>query len=167
MSHSRAVKQTRTADDPKPQTGPRNRAFASTRGNHSNVRAGSSICGSGRNAKTSAKTAHANAKAKPEGATTSQKKEQRVQKTENGSTTQSYAAFTVIPPNPKKRNELKKKAEAELAALEDFRRRQLVGHVSIVPSTVGGILTLEEVRRRQQEELNTTQKRKQVRRSIP
>ncbi|KAK1168621.1 hypothetical protein AOXY_G9422 [Acipenser oxyrinchus oxyrinchus] len=72
---------------------------------------------------------------------------------------QSYGAFTVIPPDQKKRNELQKKAEAELTALEDLKKRRSTGHVSITPSTVGGSLTMEEVRRKQQEEMKMAKSR--------
>ncbi|KAI4807023.1 hypothetical protein KUCAC02_017801 [Chaenocephalus aceratus] len=46
-------------------------------------------------------------------------------------------AFTVIPPNPNKRREIQRKAEAELAALEELRLRRAMAFVSISPSTVG------------------------------
>ncbi|KAJ8010798.1 hypothetical protein DPEC_G00078880 [Dallia pectoralis] len=49
---------------------------------------------------------------------------------------QSHNAFTVIPPNPKKRTEIKQKAEAELAALEDLRLSRAIPYVSIEPSSV-------------------------------
>ncbi|GCB74510.1 hypothetical protein scyTo_0003601 [Scyliorhinus torazame] len=44
-------------------------------------------------------------------------------------------------------------AGAELAALEKLKCRN-IGHVSITPSTVGGTLTQEEVRRRQQQDFS-------------
>ncbi|MBN3274027.1 ESIP1 protein, partial [Polyodon spathula] len=72
---------------------------------------------------------------------------------------QSHCAFTVIPPDQKKRNELQKKAEAELTALEDLKKRRSTGRVSITPSTVGGSLTMEEVRRKQQEEMKMAKSR--------
>ncbi|XP_054879840.1 synapsin-1-like [Poeciliopsis prolifica] len=50
---------------------------------------------------------------------------------------QSHKAFTVIPPNPKKRREIQKKAEAELAALEELRLSRAMAYVSINPSSVG------------------------------
>uniref|UniRef100_A0A1A8C406 Zgc:194621 n=1 Tax=Nothobranchius kadleci TaxID=1051664 RepID=A0A1A8C406_NOTKA len=62
-------------------------------------------------------------------------------------------AFTVIPPNPKKRREIQKKAEAELAALEELRLSRAMSYVSINPSSVGGCLSLEEVRLKQQQEM--------------
>uniref|UniRef100_UPI00398E317D putative per-hexamer repeat protein 5 n=1 Tax=Pristiophorus japonicus TaxID=55135 RepID=UPI00398E317D len=64
-------------------------------------------------------------------------------------TTHSYGAYSVTVPDQKKRSDLQKKAAAELAALEKLKR-QNIGHVSITPSTVGGTLTQEEVRRKQQ-----------------
>ncbi|XP_036410596.1 uncharacterized protein zgc:194621 [Megalops cyprinoides] len=79
----------------------------------------------------------------------------------------SHKAFTVIAPNPKKRREIQKKAEAELAALEDLRLSRAMGYVSIAPSTVGGCLTLEEVRNKQQEEMQMSRKVKQVKRGLP
>ncbi|KAL2085269.1 hypothetical protein ACEWY4_018589 [Coilia grayii] len=75
---------------------------------------------------------------------------------------QSHRAFTVIPPNPKKRSEIQKKAEAELAALEDLRLSRAMGYISLAPSSVGGCLTLEEVRKKQQQELQTRRKKRQV-----
>ncbi|XP_041119388.1 uncharacterized protein zgc:194621 isoform X2 [Polyodon spathula] len=71
----------------------------------------------------------------------------------------NHCAFTVIPPDQKKRNELQKKAEAELTALEDLKKRRSTGRVSITPSTVGGSLTMEEVRRKQQEEMKMAKSR--------
>ncbi|XP_005992802.1 epithelial-stromal interaction protein 1 [Latimeria chalumnae] len=67
--------------------------------------------------------------------------------------TQSCGAYTVIRPDEKKRNKLQKIATSELSALEEFRQRQRVGHVSVAPRTVGGTLTMEEVRKKQQEEM--------------
>ncbi|XP_059183000.1 uncharacterized protein zgc:194621 [Centropristis striata] len=66
---------------------------------------------------------------------------------------QSHKAFTVIPPNPKKRREIQRKAEAELAALEELRLSRAMAFVSIDPSSVGGCLSLEEVRLKQQQEM--------------
>ncbi|XP_034562413.1 uncharacterized protein zgc:194621 [Notolabrus celidotus] len=66
---------------------------------------------------------------------------------------QSHKAFTVIPPNPKKRREIQRKAEAELAALEELRLSRAMAYVSIDPSSVGGCLSLEEVRSKQQQEM--------------
>lgn len=74
----------------------------------------------------------------------------------------SHKAFTVIPPNPKKRIEIQKQAEAELAALEDLRLSRAMGYISLEPSSVGGSLTLEEVRHRQQQEMQTRRKQRQV-----
>lgn len=65
-------------------------------------------------------------------------------------------AFTVIVPDPKKRNEIQKKAAAEMANLEELKKLRTVGHVFITPSTVGGTLSIEEVRRRQQNQLTGT-----------
>ncbi|XP_044032007.1 translation initiation factor IF-2 [Siniperca chuatsi] len=66
---------------------------------------------------------------------------------------QSHKAFTVIPPNPKKRREIQRKAEAELAALEELRLSRAMAYVSINPSSVGGCMSLEEVRLKQQQEM--------------
>ncbi|XP_077410543.1 uncharacterized protein LOC144040305 isoform X2 [Vanacampus margaritifer] len=49
----------------------------------------------------------------------------------------SHKAFTVIPPNPKKRRDIQKKAEAELAALEELRLSRAMAYVNIQPSSVG------------------------------
>ncbi|XP_019749428.1 uncharacterized protein LOC109530273 isoform X2 [Hippocampus comes] len=65
----------------------------------------------------------------------------------------SHKAFTVIPPNPKKRRDIQKKAEAELAALEELRLSRAMAYVNIQPSSVGGCLSLEEVRLKQQKEM--------------
>ncbi|XP_070784631.1 epithelial-stromal interaction protein 1 [Enoplosus armatus] len=65
----------------------------------------------------------------------------------------SHKAFTVIPPNPKKRREIQRKAEAELAALEELRLSRAMAYVSINPSSVGGCMSLEEVRLKQQQEM--------------
>lgn len=74
----------------------------------------------------------------------------------------SQKAFTVFAPNPKKRQDIQQKAEAELAALEDLRLSQAMGYISISPSTVGGCLTLEEVRAKQQQEMQIKRRHKQV-----
>ncbi|XP_055086243.1 uncharacterized protein zgc:194621 [Periophthalmus magnuspinnatus] len=71
----------------------------------------------------------------------------------------SHTVFTVITPDPKKRLKIQKKAEEELIALEDLRVSKTTTYVSINPSTVGGCLSLEEVRQRQQQEM-TQAKRK-------
>ncbi|XP_042195077.1 uncharacterized protein zgc:194621 [Callorhinchus milii] len=63
--------------------------------------------------------------------------------------------YSVTVPDQKKRNELQKKAASELALLEKQKHKN-IGHVFITPSTVGGTLTQEEVRRRQQQELHKT-----------
>ncbi|GCC32266.1 hypothetical protein chiPu_0010727 [Chiloscyllium punctatum] len=62
----------------------------------------------------------------------------------------SYGAYSVTVPDQKKWSNLQKKATEELAALEKLKRRN-IGHVSITPRAVGGKLTQEEVRRRQQQ----------------
>ncbi|XP_043961129.1 atherin [Gambusia affinis] len=80
---------------------------------------------------------------------------------------QSHKAFTVIPPNPKKRREIQKKAEAELAALEELRLSRAMAYVSIHPSSVGGCMSLEEVRLKQQQEMMRAKtKQKQVRKQL-
>nr|XP_057916328.1 epithelial-stromal interaction protein 1-like [Doryrhamphus excisus] len=66
---------------------------------------------------------------------------------------QSHRAYTVIPPNPKKRQEIQRKAEAELAALEELRLSRTMANVTIKPSSVGGCMSLEEVRLKQQQEM--------------
>lgn len=68
-------------------------------------------------------------------------------------TVRRHNAFTVIPPEPKKRLEIQRKADAELAALEELRLSRVMAYVSISPSTVGGSLSLEEVRLKQQQEM--------------
>ncbi|XP_051874323.1 rRNA 2'-O-methyltransferase fibrillarin-like [Pristis pectinata] len=64
-------------------------------------------------------------------------------------TTHCYGAYSVTVPDQKKRIDLQKKAAAELAALEKLKHRS-IGQVSIIPSAVGGTLTQEEVRKKQQ-----------------
>ncbi|XP_023130136.1 serine/arginine repetitive matrix protein 1 [Amphiprion ocellaris] len=78
---------------------------------------------------------------------------QREQRGEARSGGQSHKAFTVIPPNPKRRREIQRKAEAELAALEELRLSRAMSYVSINPSSVGGCMSLEEVRLKQQQEM--------------
>uniref|UniRef100_A0A8C2IIJ9 Zgc:194621 n=1 Tax=Cyprinus carpio TaxID=7962 RepID=A0A8C2IIJ9_CYPCA len=73
----------------------------------------------------------------------------------------SQKAFTVFAPNPKKRQDIQQKAEAELAALEDLRLSRAMGYISI-SSTVGGCLTLEEVRAKQQQEMQIKRRQKQT-----
>ncbi|CAJ1082693.1 uncharacterized protein zgc:194621 [Xyrichtys novacula] len=87
-------------------------------------------------------------------------REQRGVRAEMKHAIQSYRAFTVIPPNPKKRREIQRKAEAELAALEELRLSRAMAYVSINPSSVGGCMSLEEVRSKQQQEMMKA-KRKQ------
>ncbi|XP_035510120.1 uncharacterized protein zgc:194621 [Morone saxatilis] len=87
-------------------------------------------------------------------------REQRGGRAEAKHASQSHKAFTVIPPNPKKRREIQKKAEAELAALEELRLSRAMAYVSINPSSVGGCMSLEEVRSKQQQEMMQA-KRKQ------
>uniref|UniRef100_A0A8C7WNA3 Epithelial-stromal interaction protein 1 n=1 Tax=Oryzias sinensis TaxID=183150 RepID=A0A8C7WNA3_9TELE len=80
---------------------------------------------------------------------------------------QSNKAFTVIPPNPKKRREIQKKAEAELAALEELRLSRAMTYVSIDPSSVGGCMSLEEVRLKQQQEMmQAKRKQKQMKKQV-
>ncbi|XP_007232739.2 uncharacterized protein zgc:194621 [Astyanax mexicanus] len=78
----------------------------------------------------------------------------------------SHKAFTVFAPNPKKRQDIQRKAEAELAALEDLRLSKAMGYVSISPSAVGGSLTLEEVRKKQQQEMQTQRRQKQTKKYV-
>ncbi|KAF4095755.1 uncharacterized protein zgc:194621 [Onychostoma macrolepis] len=89
-------------------------------------------------------------------------KEQPMPKTYALSEIHSQKAFTVFAPNPKKRQDIQQKAEAELAALEDLRLSRAMGYISISPSTVGGCLTLEEVRAKQQQEMQIKRRQKQV-----
>ncbi|KAM7390049.1 hypothetical protein PAMA_008292 [Pampus argenteus] len=77
------------------------------------------------------------------------------------SESQSHKAFTVIPPNPKKRREIQRKAEAELAALEELRLSRAMAYVSINPSSVGGCMSLEEVRLKQQQEMMQARRKQQ------
>ncbi|XP_070842429.1 uncharacterized protein [Chaetodon trifascialis] len=88
------------------------------------------------------------------------RREQRSVRAEAKHAGQSHKAFTVIPPNPKKRREIQRKAEAELAALEELRLSRAMAYVSINPSSVGGCMSLEEVRLKQQQEMMQA-KRKQ------
>ncbi|XP_071340617.1 epithelial-stromal interaction protein 1 isoform X2 [Trachinotus anak] len=79
----------------------------------------------------------------------------------------SHKAFTVIPPNPKKRREIQRKAEAELAALEELRLSRAMAYVSINPSSVGGCMSLEEVRLKQQQEMmQAKRKQKPMKRQV-
>ncbi|XP_061820692.1 uncharacterized protein [Nerophis lumbriciformis] len=78
---------------------------------------------------------------------------------------QSHKAFTVIPPDPKKRRDIQKKADAELAALEELRLSRAMAYVTIQPSRVGGRMSLEAVRLRQQQEMMQT-KRKPIRKQV-
>ncbi|XP_049912429.1 uncharacterized protein zgc:194621 [Epinephelus moara] len=87
-------------------------------------------------------------------------REQRGVRAETRHASQSHKAFTIIPPNPKKRREIQRKAEAELAALEELRLSRAMAYVSINPSSVGGCMSLEEVRLKQQQEMMQA-KRKQ------
>ncbi|KAK5898019.1 hypothetical protein CgunFtcFv8_015473 [Champsocephalus gunnari] len=79
--------------------------------------------------------------------------EQQGVRAESKHVSHSNKAFTVIPPNPNKRREIQRKAEAELAALEELRLSRAMAFVSISPSTVGGCMSLEEVRLKQQQEM--------------
>ncbi|XP_026217179.1 uncharacterized protein zgc:194621 isoform X2 [Anabas testudineus] len=87
-------------------------------------------------------------------------RDQRSIRAETKYASQSHKAFTVIPPDPKKRREIQRKAEAELAALEELRLSRAMAYVSINPSSVGGCMSLEEVRLKQQQEMMQA-KRKQ------
>ncbi|XP_012713406.3 uncharacterized protein zgc:194621 isoform X1 [Fundulus heteroclitus] len=94
-------------------------------------------------------------------------KELRCSRAEGKAPIQSHKAFTVIPPNPKKRREIQKKAEAELAALEELRLSRAMAYVSIDPSSVGGCMSLQEVRLKQQQEMmQAKRKQKQVRKQL-
>ncbi|KAG7231363.1 hypothetical protein INR49_012203 [Caranx melampygus] len=100
------------------------------------------------------------AAASRETTTCTSQRQQRSVRAEARCAAQSHKAFTVIPPNPKKRKEMQRKAEAELAALEEFRLSRAMAYVSINPSSVGGRMSLEEVRLKQQQEMMEA-KRKQ------
>ncbi|XP_010888424.1 uncharacterized protein zgc:194621 [Esox lucius] len=89
-------------------------------------------------------------------------KEERISRQRAPYAIQSHRAFTVIPPNPKKRTEIQQKAEAELAALEDLRLSRAMPYVSIDPSSVGGCLSLEEVRLKQQQEMQARRRQRQM-----
>ncbi|KAM9839632.1 uncharacterized protein ACBR49_016626 [Aulostomus maculatus] len=81
--------------------------------------------------------------------------------------TQSHKAFTVIAPNPKRRQEIQRKAEEELAALEELRLSKAMAYISIDPSSVGGCMSLEEVRLRQQQEMmQSRRKHKQMKKHV-
>ncbi|CAN9506219.1 unnamed protein product [Ophioblennius macclurei] len=71
----------------------------------------------------------------------------------------SHRAFTVIRPDPVRRREIQRKAEAELAALEDLRLSRTTAFVCFPPSSVGGCLSLQEVRLKQQEEMLKARRR--------
>ncbi|XP_037311171.2 uncharacterized protein zgc:194621 [Pungitius pungitius] len=88
-----------------------------------------------------------------------QRGELRGVRTEARRACESHKAFTVIPPNPKRRREIQRKAEAELAALEALRLSRAMAYVSIDPSSVGGYLSLEEVRLKQQQEMMEAKKK--------
>ncbi|XP_005948666.1 uncharacterized protein zgc:194621 [Haplochromis burtoni] len=88
-----------------------------------------------------------------------QREERTVRAEAKYATSHSNKAFTVIPPNPKKRREIQKKAEAELAALEELRLSRAMAYVSINPSSVGGCMSLEEVRSKQQQEMMLAKKK--------
>ncbi|KAM4534495.1 uncharacterized protein PAE49_022682 [Odontesthes bonariensis] len=94
-------------------------------------------------------------------------RELRGARAETRYTIQSSKAFTVIPPNPKKRREIQRKAEAELAALEELRLSRAMAYVSINPSSVGGCMSLEEVRLKQQQEMmQAKRKQKQIKTQV-
>uniref|UniRef100_UPI003AAD690A uncharacterized protein isoform X1 n=1 Tax=Centroberyx gerrardi TaxID=166262 RepID=UPI003AAD690A len=113
--------------------------------------------------KTTSPTKHGAVTSKP-GET---QREQRTDRAKMQCANQSHKAFTVIPPNPKKRKEIQKKAEAELAALEELRLSRAMGYVSINPSSVGGCMSLEEVRLKQQQEMmQARRKQKQMKKHV-
>ncbi|KAF3703826.1 Epithelial-stromal interaction protein 1 [Channa argus] len=112
-----------------------------------------------RRATSSVKHAAANPKGRETTACPGQR-DQRSIRAEEKYASQSYKAFTVIPPDPRKRKEIQRKAEAELAALEELRLSRAMAYVSINPSSVGGCMSLEEVRLKQQQEMMEA-KRKQ------
>ncbi|XP_068565630.1 epithelial-stromal interaction protein 1 [Cebidichthys violaceus] len=96
-----------------------------------------------------------------------QRGEQQGVRAETTRASESHKAFTVIPPDPKKRREIQRKAEAELAALEELRLSRAMAYVSIDPSSVGGCLSLEEVRLKQQQEMmQAKRKQKPVRKQL-
>ncbi|XP_031706256.1 uncharacterized protein LOC116385169 [Anarrhichthys ocellatus] len=96
-----------------------------------------------------------------------QRGEQQGVRAETTRASESHKAFTVIPPDPKRRREIQRKAEAELAALEELRLSRAMAYVSIDPSSVGGCLSLEEVRLKQQQDLmEAKRKQKPVRKQL-
>ncbi|KAM4605964.1 uncharacterized protein ACJ7VT_016234 [Polymixia lowei] len=103
--------------------------------------------------KTTSTQKHAAVNSKAEVTTSTVQKEERTARPKVQCVIQSHKAFTVIAPNPKKRKEIQKKAEAELAALEELRLSRAMAYVSINPSSVGGCMSIEEVRLKQQEEM--------------
>uniref|UniRef100_UPI0037E8FF9D uncharacterized protein n=1 Tax=Semicossyphus pulcher TaxID=241346 RepID=UPI0037E8FF9D len=105
-----------------------------------------------RRAANSVRSANVNPKCREMSACSGQREQLGV-RAETKHAIQSHKAFTVIPPNPKKRREIQKKAEAELAALEELRLSRAMAYVSINPSSVGGCMSLEEVRSKQQQEM--------------
>ncbi|XP_073719818.1 uncharacterized protein [Misgurnus anguillicaudatus] len=92
-------------------------------------------------------------------------KEQQKPKARALCKTNSQKAFTVFTPNPRKRQDIQQKAAAELAALEELRLSRAMGYISI-SSTVGGCSTLEEVRAKQQQEMQIKRRQKQVKKHI-
>ncbi|KAJ8394972.1 hypothetical protein AAFF_G00039230 [Aldrovandia affinis] len=145
----------------------KNRALSCPRCHHSNESEAKKAPVDGHGNKNERKPKPTTASLKPKLSTFDQK-EQHVHRMQHKTIHEfpSGKAFTVIAPNPKKRHEIKQKAEAELAALEDFKLSRAMGYMSIAPSTVGGCLTLEEVRNKQQE-MHMNRKQKQMKRCAP
>ncbi|XP_066517475.1 uncharacterized protein zgc:194621 [Hoplias malabaricus] len=111
--------------------------------------------------RTAATTCESKTKSRPTACVASQSQQRSTQPKAHYET-QSNKAFTVFAPNPKKRQDIQKKAEAELAALEDLRLSLAMNYVSISPTAVGGCLTLEEVRIKQQQEMQIKKRQKQM-----
>ncbi|XP_058526681.1 epithelial-stromal interaction protein 1 isoform X2 [Ochotona princeps] len=66
---------------------------------------------------------------------------------------QSTGAYTMIPPNENRRNQIKRIAEQELANLERWREENRAKPVYLVPTQLGGSQGEKEVRQRQQLQL--------------
>ncbi|KAI1891311.1 hypothetical protein AGOR_G00142490 [Albula goreensis] len=161
---------TRTLET-KPKTHPdprKKRASSCPRCHHSNDSEAKKAPVEDRGAKHDGKLKHTAVCERPKESSSDQKPQQ-VHRTRHRATHefQSHKPFTVIAPNPKKRHEIQQKAEAELVALEEYKLSRAMGYVSIAPSTVGGCLTLEEARNKQQQEMQMRRKQRQVKRYVP
>ncbi|KAK2814356.1 hypothetical protein Q5P01_000585 [Channa striata] len=116
-----------------------------------------------RRATSSAKQAGANPKC-PETTPCPGQREPRSIRAEARNPSQSFHCH---PPDPKKRREIQRKAEAELAALEELKLSRAMAYVSINPSSVGGCMTLEEVRLKQQQEMMQAKRKQKPHLTLP